>query len=387
MKRQITTSTLLLFANLAASCGDDAENDESSCQAEPQVAFGLRIRQPDGTTSASYLTGRAEVPQGEVTVAEARELAGQRRFRSFLGKLYIESTNEPRITRFANCGVDAYEEEATINFSGLGFNQAGITHYIDAERAISFGVNEATIVLFNPTEMTITDTTSSGELAKDGFDLENVSMVTRGDDLFIATSYRQGTSIVPEITVGRVDLESFVLEEVLTDTRCSFPVDMFIDENDDIYVQGDNGFNLIRPDLPTCLLRIPSGQATFDDYLLDLGPLLGGRPSTRANYLGNGRILTYALYPDQLDPNDPLSIAFDPVRRVWLVDLEAESASEVTGLPFTKVAQTFEIDGRFLVTTSQSFESTEVHEVDPATSSGQLVFTTEGQAISILDLD
>jgi hypothetical protein len=384
---RITPTLCSLLVTAVISCGDDGESGNGDCQAEAQVALGLRIRQPDGTTSASYLAATAQTPDQEVGVSDAIEFPGQRRFRELDGKVFIESTDEPRITRYRNCGVGQFEEESSINFSELGFNQAGITKYVSSDLAVSFGVNEATLVRFDPTDMTITDTTSSGDLIREDFDLENVSMVVRGDRLFIATSYRQGVTIVPEITVGVVDLNTFTLEEVLTDTRCSFPVDMFIDENDDIYVQGDNGFNVIRPDLPACLIRIPAGEQTFDDYLLELAPLMNGRPSTRSEYLGDGQFITYALYPDQLNPDDPLSVAFDPVRKAWLIDMNAETGTEIQGMPFTKVAQVFEIDGERLVTTSQSFESTEVYAVDAATAAGELVFTTEGQAISILDVD
>ncbi|MEM9114286.1 MAG: hypothetical protein AAGD10_12065 [Myxococcota bacterium] len=370
------------------SCGSEV-NDQSPCEPASQVGFGLRIRQPDGTTSASYLEGLTALPSGTVSVAEAREFSGQQRFSTLDGDVFVESLEAPRITRFRNCGVDDFREHETINFSALGLQRAGITRYFDSTTAVSFGLEEPLLVEFDPSQMRITRQTSISELLPPDFNVETVNMIVRDGTLFLVVAYRFGLEIFPEITVGIVDLGSFTLAEIVRDTRCAFPTQAYVDEDGFLYVQGDGGFNTLRPDLASCLVRIPPNSTAFDDFLFDMAPFVEGRGTSGAAYVGDGQVLTFALYPELVDPNDPTSVALDPVRRAWLIDYGADtpSGTEIAGLPFTRIPRALDLDGRLLLTTSQSFQSTEVYEVDVETVSGALAFSTEGQAINIFSLD
>jgi len=194
--------------------------------------------------------------------------------------------------------------------------------------------------------------------------------------------------IDPGITVYVVDTETDTVEDVIVDDRCNHASGAAQTDNGDIYILGDNGFNVILPNSEACIVRIRAGEREFDsDYLFTPSEVLGGRQTNDLVPIGGNLALTFPLYPEQLDPENRASILLDPVRKPWRLDLVNQTATEIEGAPFTKGTPLYGIEGELWIGTSDDFTETAVYAIDAQAATAELQFRTEGQLISLLEIE
>lgn len=150
---------------------------------------------------------------------------------------------------------------------------------------------------------------------------------------------------------------------------------------------GDNGYNILRPEETTCIARIASGTATFDaDYLFEPNVALGGREASELYALRGNTALTYALYAEELDLDNPTSVVLDPVRKPWEIDLAAKTAREFSGIPLTKIEPIFRTSQGTFLGTTQDFEATTIFSLDTTNASAVTAFTSEGNLQYLIEL-
>lgn len=379
---------------LDMSVGDtgdrDAGDPDSGVPPMSRYVMMIRIRQPDGTTNATYLETRENLdPDQVVTTENAREFPQQLRFKRYRQSVFVEDVRAPTLTRFDyDPATGSMVEGRTITF--LPRNLSSVrSQFFRADKAYALDGSGTTVAIFDPTEMVLRPGTIDISSAKpDGLDLDLLTVATRGNRTFLAMAFSDVANpaqprIEPAIIVAVLDNENDRLLTVLRDERCGHASGMVVADSGDIYVHGDNGFNVIDMTKRSCIIRIPAGEERFDDYLWQPAEALGGRESSRLQPVDDTLAVTYALYPEQLDPMNPLSIVFDPVRRAWLVDLSEQSATPIEGMPFTRVGIPYEVDGAFWMGLTESFESTDIYALDPASSTATLVGRSEGQVFSV----
>lgn len=244
------------------------------------------------------------------------------------------------------------------------------------------------MVSFDPTEMTLNqETIDLSNMQPEGLTPDTGRLETRGNRTFYGLSFNNvRTSTAPridgEIIVAVIDNENDELIDIIRDDRCGHMSGVAQTDNGDIYFLGDNGYNVLAAGT-TCIVRIPADSEDFDDYLWEPASALGNQESNGLMALTNNKALVFALDRTRLDPTNPLSIIQDPVRKPWVIDLEAQTAVE-TDAPYTRAAQIYDVPGRRYFGLADSFDATAVYSFDEDTGEATLVTRTEGQLFNLV---
>ncbi len=407
----------LLAGFVFAACGDDSIGDQADAaisgadagardggapdggsadlgvEVARRYALMIRIRQPDGTTNATYLETRQNLDPSElITTRNAREFAAQLRFARFEDAIFLEDVRQPTLARLD------YERSTGTFTEGpvLSFQPRGLTsvraHFLSATKGYAIDGAGSTIANFDPAAMELRPGTIDISAQRpQGSEIDLLLVVTRGNRTFVSLAYTNldnpvMPTIEPAIIVAVIDNQTDALIAYRRDERCGHASGMVLTPTGDIYIHGDNGFNVIDMSRRARIVRIPAGQETFDDYFWQPAEALGGRESSRLTHAGGARAVTFALYPERLNLQNPLSVVLDPVRRPWLVDLEAQTATELSDVPFTKTGIPYLVDGSLWLGLSQSFDATDIYSVDPVTAAATLEAQSEGQVFSVTRL-
>ena len=418
MNRSHLVLALVLALGAPLACGDDPEDDavdagmprpdaagpldagppdggapDSAVPVMERYALMIRIRQPDGTTNATYLETRPTLsPTETITTRDAREFTAQLRFRRFGDALFLEDVRQPTLVRLDyDPATGDFVESPILSFQPRGLTSVR-SHFLSATKAYAVDGTGSTIAIFDPASMVLRPGTIdiSGERPA-GFSIDLLLVVTRGNRTFVSLAYSDLSNpampaIERAIIVAVIDNENDQLLTYLRDERCGNASGMVLTPSGDIYIHGDNGFNLIDMTRSACIVRIPAGQETFDDYVWRPAADMEGRESSRLQAAGGTLAVTYALHPERLDLQNPLSIVLDPVRRPWVLDLEARTATVVANAPFTKTGIPYEVNDELWLGLSESFDATDLYRVDPANASATLEARSEGQVFSLTRL-
>lgn len=427
MRKQLSVSSLVAALALVG-CGDDDANGgddriegcgfaqlEASGQTEfdDLFAMGLRLRSPDGSTSATFLQCIDEVSEIDEVSLTGIELVGQWRVTGAPNGVFLESAEEPRIIRYEFVPESGLVERETMSFAPVNFPVTGRTEVVSDTKAYNISFTDLRIAIFNPADMSLSSAVielPNDEIVTEGFQTNGIFAAQVDDLMYISVAFADlsnlaAPTIDPGITVYIVDTSTDQLVDVVVDTRCSHANGTAQAANGDVYFLGDNGFNLIDPFTEACVVRIEAGELDFDpDYLFQPSSAMSGcgaftppgapmpltqecQTSELVQVEGTTAI-TYPLFADQLDPTNPASVAFDPVRRPWLIDLEAQTAepAPIESIPFTRGAPRFEVDDELWIGISSSFEQMDVYSINPSTNSSMLEFTTEGQLVTMIQV-
>lgn len=389
--------TLAMLAGLSTlACGDDDDGNEPGTSFDRLIGLGIRLRLPDGTTTASYIRPFASldgVTQVQVD-DQAREFIGQRRFRKLSGGLIVEHAEQPSITRLEfDPNVGFVDGPPPLSLSGLAFTRAGVSIQIGERKAYNVSFDTLQVAIYDPVDMRLLtpDPIDLSAQLKAGFVTNGISTAQFGSLLYLGIAFANlsnplAPTVADNITVLILDTSTDTFVTAIENDGCHHANGMAQTDNGDIYVLGDNGFNAIRPTATACIVRIPAGSTDFDpDYLFQPNAALGMRETSDLQSLTGNLALTYPLYPEQINPADPTSVAFDPVRRPWVIDLQAQTAQEISGLPFTRGTTRLSLDGQPLINVSSDFESTALYSIDANAASATLVLESEGQLLSIVE--
>ncbi|MEO0460298.1 MAG: hypothetical protein AAF219_05600 [Myxococcota bacterium] len=427
------TSPRLVYVVIATACvacgDDDAENDNPQLQGcgseqlgangdvefDELFALALRLRSADGTTSSTFLQCLDDVRDIDSVELTGAEFVGQWRAIGSADGVFMESSEDPRITRFEFVPSAGLVERETLSLAPVNFPSAGGTVVISETKAYSINFADLRIAIFDPSTMTLpsTETLSlpNTELTDEGFTTNGIFPELVGDLLYIAVAFADlsdlsAPRVDPGITVYIVDTNTDELVDVVVDPRCNHATGVAALDSGDIYFLGDNGFNLIDPLTEACIVRIRAGGQDFDpDYLFEPssvlsgygaftppgapGPLVSECQASNLTAVQGSTAITYPLFASELDPDDPTSVAFDPVRRPWIIDLEAQTAepAPIESIPLTRGVPAFRVDGSAWLGIADSFEQSNVYSIDPTTNSATLEFTTTGQLIQMQQVD
>src|SRR5690606_18552184 len=163
---------------------------------------------------------------------------------------HVENNEEPRITRGEFDPNEGFVEGPSISFATLGFSATGLTHEISANKAYNVSYADLKVAIFDPTEMVLLQPTALDLSAhlKEGFAVNELKIEQRGNHVFIAVAFANlGTfSIADNLTVLIVDATTDSYVATIEDTRCHHASGMVQTEAGDLYVLGDNGYNVLN---------------------------------------------------------------------------------------------------------------------------------------------
>lgn len=348
----VLTSTLAL-ALTAAACDDgatpapalpdaaastDAAAPPMDAAGPPLFVVSTQKLSPMGTYSGTYIQTLPAL-EGRVDIGKAVELGpGYWYVTSFGPAVFVGSPTDATVTRYEPDAAGTLRRGPSISFQPDGAKKVVSFVILTPTLAVTMLGDAAKIVMFDPTTMQklpsgVIDISS---MRLDGLDPTSYDPQVVGKKIYFPTFYidfktyktrKQAQVIILDTTTGTAKL--------IEDDRCAHVEYLRTDEKGDIYVQGDNLGQYVEGP-PTCLLKIPAGTDAFDKtWIIKFADILGGRDTTTLAYLGGGKFATIPLYPERLDPNDPLSQFFGAVRKWWIFDVTTKTAVEAPGLPYT----------------------------------------------------
>lgn len=366
------------------SAKDTDKPDASDASDEEDEAWFVvpsEVYSPDFSTSTSYVSLVSSLDVGRIKLDNAKELDGRASVAAIGEWLYVASSGEPVVTRYAVNANGSLEAAGSLNFSNYGVPQyfsidAWGAVFVNPEKAFIFNGTDGSHIVWNPSTMKILGEIPGPDVTMSGYNLESVAVV-RGNRMyriFTALNYDTWEFLTDPQYLAVYDLENDKLLDVVEETRCpqlySRP---FVDEHGDIYFSGwvwTPGLALTSDYPKSCALRVKAGEDTFDpEWELDFAnDVTDGREAGILRYVGEGRALLDVFYDERADINDktdPQELANTANWRVWSVDLENKSGAPLEGLGFKAGGyQDVQVGERtFLMVPNDSYSETTAYEI------------------------
>jgi len=362
-------AVLAALALTAVACSDEARlsslpgppEDVPSIEVEPSTEASGEPSLPPlyalatslyGTDDSvlSYVTLTDTLDLSELPREEAREFPGYSFISSSGGKLLVSDGEAPTITSY-EIGADlSWQESARVNFGNLGVTGGGAGFerhwFLDADTAyITLDVTKR--IIWSPSEMVIDGVMEDTALApvRDGLQLDATfnrqprllkgpilkPFYYRDEDWYL---FGQTTSIAVYDPVTHA-------EESIIDVPCPSLEVPSQDEAGNTYFStwtyGPTlGLYGLGPNL--CVRRITPDSTLDESWAPDLTSWTGGRPVNVFRYMRDGKAVGTVLHTDEV--NIDFSAGYDEDEaaeldnhwRLWLFDLEAETARPIEGI-------------------------------------------------------
>lgn len=156
----------------AEPAGEDGGSSGGSSQtADAAYGIGTVTFSDDGSTGYLLMKRALDFGGDELSIADAREFAGESDFATYDGALLVASGDEPAIVKYEVAGDLSLKETASISFANYGLLSAAFWYnqFVAADKAyMANGPSE--IVVWNPQTMRLEGTIDLPELEdRDGF--------------------------------------------------------------------------------------------------------------------------------------------------------------------------------------------------------------------------
>ncbi|MEN0064127.1 MAG: hypothetical protein AAGA48_18395 [Myxococcota bacterium] len=256
-----------------------------------------------------YLGQTVETPDGPLNVLGLSEtfdasLADLENVFDFNGDVYEHNGD---FFIFVNAQVTkwTYDGEALIEGETLDLAQAGapsgILRFGDADSGFGIDWENLSVVEFNPIDMTVTQVVDVSAASRKGWDLQLRRPIWRNDVLYLYVVWsRNGQSeFINNLAMGILDTITGDFS-VIEDERCPTSAGFggWVDEQNDLYAYGDTfvGATIFQGDpKQPCVLRIPDGSRTFDDFVFTPSALTPEYFPVALNYAGDGIALSTGI--------------------------------------------------------------------------------------------
>lgn len=346
----------------ASAAGPDASHVQSDTGVTPSptnsvFALSTTVYAPNFSTSYVKLVSSLDVP--EITLADAREVAGDATIAKLGNWLFIGSTSSLVVDRFELDDAGALRPAGSIDFSSalspeapfdlklpkaVGFSLDTENVFVSETKAYLFNsVNSLTIV-WNPTTLAVTGSIDALGVLQDGYATKSVP-VLRGNRVYRVINFANEETwdfpAAPQfLAVYDTDRDENIA--LLEDNRCpQLASGPFVDESGDLYFSGGvwtPTLKLTRGYLASCALRIKSGATAFDPHWgLAFASVTGGREAGVMRYLGSGKGLLHVFHHERttFDSNsDPHALSVTPNWQLWTLDFASLSAAPLETIGF-----------------------------------------------------
>jgi hypothetical protein len=389
---------------LVAGCGDNEKGATAAPDAAPapgeRYMGNVAVNTP-GSDWASYTALLRSVDEAtNETLRAGLETPGYVIPSSYGGAIYVPGTDASTIARYTRDAAGGLVQSGRISFAGLGVT--GIfrgptpgANLVSAEKAYLFDDANRRIVIWNPTTMELTGREIDLEAALSGPVAGQPRFVPatfgdfgrlRGDRLFVPVRWADwqaappAASFLPSAGMLIIDTTRDAVVGLLTDDRLADSIYTVMSDAGDIYLftgaLGVSHQHVHGNARPGGVLRIPSGQETFDPgYYVNLDAAVGNRPASTPVWVGGASVYMKVFHAERQPIDDelranPNGLIGKEAWRYWKVDLAGGTPpSEVTDLPWTSTNGFFyelpDEGRRFIGVMSADFADTTLYEVTP----------------------
>lgn len=389
---------LLVLAVLGwvSACGDDGSSSPPATTEDRAFIFFNRILQAPGRTN--FVSVLPDLDASEVDISGAQlELGGFSRVREFEGDLLVFFGESGEIARYTVEADFSLTEQARFSMQSEGVTSfVNSIVFLSPTRAYYIHADQAQVVVWNPSEMTLTGTFPL-DLRVEGFPeviLGPPSLL--GDRVLVPVAWLDATEVEPRPVVGiaQISATQDELISVVVDSRCGFSLSGFVDGGR-YYVVGDwraGVYRIYSPDPlpPACLLEFDPDTGTFSDSFLDLEAVTNAPALSGVFGLGNG---TFAarVYDSPIDvsqiPDDfpnPAEYFGLELWRWGTIDIETGETELVTDLPLSSLSfAPIVIDGQLYIGVAQeSLGNSTLFRIDG--SSATATVRAAGEILNVL---
>jgi len=343
----------------AAPASPAAQGDEGSAAGAPEpeasepsgpvYALQTYVFTPDDSV-LSYVTLTRSLDIEDLPRDAAREFAGYAFITAVDGKLLVSDGESPVVTRYEITDDLTWRELDAVSFANQGVTGGGAgfeRHWFQSPDTAIVTLDITKRVIWNPTEMVITGVMedSALEFERDGLELDATfnrqPRVLRGPVLK-PFYYRDADWFLfgGTTSVAVYDAETHA-ERAIVDVPCPALEVPSQDEVGNTYFSSWTygatlGLFDLGPEL--CVRRITPDSTLDETWAPDLTAWTGGRPVKTFRYMRDGKAVATVLHTDELDIDftqpysEEASLEVDRHWRLWLFDLEAQSARPIDGI-------------------------------------------------------
>jgi hypothetical protein len=392
----------------APPAGDPAMDTVDNGSGEPQQAvYALHtgLSQPDGSNLGYVALMPTLDVSGQLSLAGAREFPGYAFITSVNGKLLVSDGEAPIVTQFDVSDQLDWIQNATLSFAGVGsfpFGASFERHWFLNEHVAYLTSDVTRRIVWDPTDFVIRgvmdDTTL--EAQREGLVLDAAFnrpprmpqgpvvklYYYRDEDWF-----RFG----PETPVAIFDPDTHE-EAYIVDVPCPALEVSSQDEAGNTYLSPwtyGPALGLFGEGPATCIRRLNSESRLHTDWAPDLRDWTAGRPVQVFRYLKDGKALGTVLHVDEVEGD--FAAGYDPDLaeelgshwRLWLFDLEQETAQPIQGIGATSSSFSMDsVDDRtFVFVPKEDYSETTVYELD-LQGEATARFTVEGLVSRLIRL-
>ncbi|QAT85741.1 hypothetical protein EJ065_4183 [Corallococcus coralloides] len=408
-----TSARLLLALSLAftaAACSDDdgdntpdAGTNTDAGTATPMYAFVAQVSVEGNATSYVVLTETLD-PNTPLSTANATQINGRALGSGIAktGSIFVSSSAGATVTRYNLTASNTLEKAGEVTFAGKGVTSIGEYQnqfqFASETKAYYFDGRNSQVIIWNPKDMTLTNSISLPELSIAGSSTTFASNPIRvGTQVLMPVGWRAGAAVTKQAGIIVVDTadDSAVL---VKDDRCGYVRDGIVGTDGKVYLAteaygaAEKRVSGSNPSVPTpCLLKFDPATNTYDkDFFKELGTLTNGGAtgSLLAGPNGTGylRVLDETLYPVAPD-TVARTLASAVAWKWWKLDPAAGTpATLVDTLPAsTGSSFLYELNGRTVFSEfTNNSGTTNYRELTDLT--GNLVATHQGLSFSFLQL-
>ncbi|GAB6960431.1 hypothetical protein JCM15754A_17660 [Prevotella aurantiaca JCM 15754] len=315
------------------------------------IIFAAGITNPEGNSGSVYMQSLPDMVAGNYDNSNGIPVGfGTAPIVAKSGNIYVlpdyMGNTKAEITRYRIYSDNKWHKKGALQIPPKA--AACCVTELNSEKAYVSLQGLGSIIVFNPTTMTRIAEIDLNSLKQADTNVSPASMVIRDGKLFVGLN-QMNAQYMParnNIELAVIDTKTDKVEKHIINTslEMSFatrPIDpgsIFIDENNDIYINCIGSFGFI-PQFHGGIARIKNGTTEIDpDYCIRLDQVeVAGLPTKFADffstfyYAGNGKIYTYAnsFALDSKGLENPyLSFTNIPV----VVDLKQKTMSTIEGM-------------------------------------------------------
>ncbi len=360
----VSTAALVLAVT---ACSDEVkviEAPEPGSGTVPAVMVSVATRSPEGLTF--YVGAYPELPE-EIDLSQMVETLDGQNATAANGFIYVWSPESGIYARYVIDDEMHLSQNGEVSFINFGGTGNVMTAFISPTRAYSMTRDNLEIIVWDPTEMTVTGTIdTSAAIDPDYPNFDYGEPVLFGDyvawpvlwDDYDNYDFKPSVDVI--LALATTEDPAFTV----SDPRCGGGWSLFTDDEGDLFALGNAWFGFAhffdrepskQPN--DCLLRMPLGGTQFDpDFYLDLNAA-ANTPAVYHTWQTTGRNVVAAVW----DPaNDPSTLASEddywttPLERK-LVRIDESSSEPLEGIPDSSVYSTtnYRLDDELYMLTSE----------------------------------
>ncbi|MFY0564063.1 MxcI protein [Archangium lansingense] len=397
MKRLIS----FLALSLLAGCEKDPVDPDGNGDG-PLYAITTQLLTTDTPQSYIIVTDKAE-EAGTLSLDNAIEVPGRALGVGIpkSGSLYVVTDENATVVRYTLTSSGTLQQSGTVSFAGKGVSSLGEYQnnfqFVSATKAYYFDGETPQVIIWNPTEMTVTGSIPLDSLAIAGATLSfSGATVQLTNQVIMPVGWRPaaGVGITKKAAVVSIDTQTDVAT-IATDDRCGYTHDVAVGPDGKVYIATEAyGAAVYRvkhgEDTPApCLLKFDPQTRTFDpSFYKTLSELVGGGTAGALIPGPQGtayvRVLDEAVAPVN-EGTHPRLVASGAGWQWWQLKLDTLTATRVPAFPSTTGSVfLFESENQILYSEFAAGSSaTTLHVLG---DNGRATVTTQGLSFSFLQL-